>query len=62
MTWLIWRSWKINQLSKALNDLRSWEEDCDRHGIGKTAFSFDSSRCEWIVLVTEDLIKRVMPF
>ncbi len=57
---LIWRRWEAEQLPKGLLDLESWEQDRDRHGIGSTALAFDGRN--WVVLVSEDLIKRELPF
>jgi hypothetical protein len=49
-------------LEDALNDLDEWLRDQDRCGIGRVYLSFAPTSRKWLVLVTQDLIDRVIPF
>jgi hypothetical protein len=59
---MLWRCWRIHQLSQALEDCRSWEEDAKRHRFGRVHLNFDANHRQWRVLVSTDLMTAEIPF
>lgn len=51
---------KCHSLGAALQALNFWEQDSQRHELGKTALGFDGTY--WLVMVSTDLMARVLPF
>lgn len=56
----IWQEYEL--LGDALKDLNEWLEEQRRHEIGEVQLSFAPIRCKWLVLVTQNLVDRVIPF
>ncbi len=59
---IVWRCWRVHQLSQALKDCQNWEEDAQRHGIGYATLSYDAQHRQWRVLVSPDLMAKEVPF
>ncbi len=58
---IVWREW--DTLASALREVREWEEDQIRHGVGQVALAFNPAYfCPWLVLVSNDLIRAELPF